>query len=85
MIAKCPYVAVACIISMSTSFAQGPGIQDPQDKLLELEESTQETIQDLRAQIAALQQVQKAPSGFSLVPSSAEYIYGSLERRNDFK
>lgn len=69
MLAKCQCVAFACVISVASAFAQGPTLQDLQNKLLEFEESTQKTIQDLKAQIAALQQAQKAPR--SIAPSPA--------------
>jgi hypothetical protein len=51
----------ACIFSAAVALAQTPNLQDLQRKLLEFEESTQKQIQDLRAQIAALQQVQRPP------------------------
>ena len=60
-------LASLCILCVGTVFAQTPSLQDLQNKLLEFEESTQKTIQDLKAQIAALQQPQK-PAG--AVPSS---------------
>ena len=52
MIAKARYVASACVITVTTAYAQSPTLQDLQTKLLEFEESTQRTIQDLKAQIA---------------------------------
>ncbi len=50
---------IAVILISATAFAQTPSVQDLQSKLLEFEQSTQKTIQDLKAQIAALQQGQK--------------------------
>jgi hypothetical protein len=55
-------LAMACAVVVAAARAQTPSLQDLQDKLLQFEESTQKTIADLKAQIAALQQAQK-PSG----------------------
>ena len=60
--------AALCILGIGTVFAQTPSLQDVQNKLLEFEQSTQKTIQDLKAQIAALQQPQNTASA---APSSA--------------
>src|SRR5260370_41876680 len=47
-------------ISLATAAAQTPEVQELQKKLVEFEESTQKTIQALKAEIVALQQAQKA-------------------------
>ena len=60
-------VVSLCTFGAAAALAQPPSVQDLQNKLLEFEASSQKTIQELRAQIAALQQAQK-PSG--TVPSS---------------
>jgi hypothetical protein len=60
-------LASLCILGAGTILAQQPNLQDLQNKLLEFEESTQKTIQDLKAQIAALQQGQRPPAS---VPTS---------------
>jgi DcaP outer membrane protein len=56
------HFALAFILGTGRCLAQTPNLQDLQNKLLEFEESTQRTIQELKAQIAALQQGQK-PAG----------------------
>jgi len=61
--------ALACVIGTVTAVAQTSNLQDLQNKLLQFEESSQKTIQDLKARIAALEQAQKAPSAVS--PSAA--------------
>lgn len=48
-------------MGVAVARAQTPDLQDLQKKLLEFEESTQKTIQELKAQIAAMQQAQKPP------------------------
>ena len=57
----------ACLLGAGTALAQAPTIQDLQSKLLQFEEASQKQIDELKAQIAALQPGQK-PSG--TVPSS---------------
>jgi hypothetical protein len=47
--------ALACMIGVATAVAQPPTVQDLQNKLLQFEESSQKTIAELKAQIAALQ------------------------------
>src|SRR5260370_36089021 len=47
--------ALACMVGVATAVAQTPNIQDLQNKLLQFEESSQKTIAELKAQIAALQ------------------------------
>jgi hypothetical protein len=49
------------ILIVPAGLAQTPTVQDLQSQLRQFEESTQKTIQDLKAQIAALQQAQKSP------------------------
>ncbi len=51
--------ALAWTIGVAVARAQSSDLQDLQKKLVEFEESTQKTIQELKAQIAALQQAQK--------------------------
>jgi hypothetical protein len=55
---------LVCTMGAAVAQAQTPEIQALQSKLLEFEESTQKTIQEMRAQIAALQkaQAQRAPA-----------------------
>jgi DcaP outer membrane protein len=55
------HFALACLIGAATSFAQTPDLQELQNKLLQVEESTQKTIRELKAQIAALEQAEKSP------------------------
>jgi hypothetical protein len=55
-------------LSAAAALAQTPSVQDLQKKLLEFEESTQKTIQDLKAQIAALQETGK-PAGVAPHPT----------------
>jgi outer membrane DcaP-like protein len=55
-------LVLACMLSVSTAFAQTPTLQDLENKLLQFQESTQKTIADLKAQIAALQGAQTSPS-----------------------
>ena len=54
-------LVLACMLSVSTARAQTPNLQDLQNKLLQFEESSQKTIAELKAQIAALQQAQPTP------------------------
>ena len=55
-------LAMAWVVVVAAARAQTPSLQDLQNKLLQFEESTQKAIADLKAQIAALQQVQKPSS-----------------------
>jgi DcaP outer membrane protein len=55
-------LALACMVSVATARAQTPTLQDLQTKLLQFEEESQKTIAELRAQIASLQQGQRAAS-----------------------
>src|SRR4029077_16392041 len=55
-------LALASIIGIMAARAQSPSVQDLQTKLLQFEESSQKTIAELKAQIAALQQGQKSPN-----------------------
>jgi len=50
---------LAWTIGVAVARAQSSDLQELQKKLVEFEESTQKTIQELKAQIAALQQAQK--------------------------
>jgi len=60
VIAKTPWrFALLCAVGAAAVRAQTPSLQDLQNKLLQFQESTQKTIEDLKAQIAALQQTQK--------------------------
>jgi DcaP outer membrane protein len=59
-------------IGLAAALAQTPNLQDLQNKLVEFEQSTQKTIQDLKAQIAALQQGQKATSAVPPSPSASQ-------------
>jgi DcaP outer membrane protein len=52
-------LALASVIGIVAARAQSPSIQDLQTRLLQFEESSQRTIAELKAQIAALQQGQK--------------------------
>jgi hypothetical protein len=54
-------LASLCILSVGTACAQTPSLQDLQNKLLQFEESSQKTIAELKAQIAALQGAQTSP------------------------
>jgi DcaP outer membrane protein len=56
---KISRLTIAWAVVVAAARAQTPSLQDLQDKLLQFEESTQKTIADLKAQIAALQQTQK--------------------------
>jgi hypothetical protein len=49
------------MLGVATAPAQTPNLQDLQNKLLQFEESSQKTIAELKAQIAALQQTQPTP------------------------
>ena len=53
-------LALACVVSATTVMGQTPTVEELQNRLAQIEESTNKTIQELKAQIAALQQAQKA-------------------------
>lgn len=53
---------LAFMVGTATALAQSPSLQDLENKLLQYEQSSQKTIAELKAQIAALQQAQKPPS-----------------------
>ena len=59
---------LACVVGAGTALAQAPTIQDLQSKLQQFEESSQKQIEELKAQIAALQSGQKTPS--TVTPST---------------
>jgi hypothetical protein len=61
MTAATPWrLALVCILIVPAGLAQTPTVQDLQNTLLQFEESTQKTIAELKAQIAALQQAQRS-------------------------
>src|SRR6476469_6235943 len=61
MMAATPWrLALVYILIVPAGVAQNPTVQDLQTQLRQFEESTQKTISELKAQIAALQ-AQKAP------------------------
>jgi hypothetical protein len=66
---------LAFMVGAATALAQAPSLQDLENKLLQYEESSQKTIAELKAQIAALQQAQK-PQGVvkpsSVAPQTGE-------------
>ena len=53
-------LALVSILIVPAGLAQTPTVQDLQTQLQQFEASTQKTIQDLKAQIASMQQAQKA-------------------------
>ena len=57
--ARSSYIVLASLIGVATASSQTPELRDLQNRLLQFEESTQKTIQELKAQIAALQQANK--------------------------
>jgi hypothetical protein len=71
MIGKAARQFVVILSCAATARAQTPTLQDLQNKLVESEQSTQKTIQDLKAQIAALQQGQKPSAGVPSTPPAA--------------
>jgi len=64
----------ACLVGAGTVLAQAPTVQDLQNKLQQFEESSQKQIDELKAQIAALQPTQKPASA---VPSSPAKVQAS--------
>ena len=66
-------LASICIFAAAPAYGQTPGLEDLQNKLLQFEESTQKTIQELKAQIAALQRGQRpAAPAPAAAPAAAE-------------
>jgi hypothetical protein len=65
-------LVLATTLGVGLAFAQTPSLQDLQNKLLQFEESTQKTITELKAQIAALQQAQKAPGAVPIPPAAPQ-------------
>ena len=61
-------LVLAFMLSVSTTFAQTPTLQDLENKLLQFQESTQKTIAELKAQIAALQGAQTSPGNMPRSP-----------------
>ena len=59
------YLILVCIIGVARVAAQTPTLQDLQNKLSQFEESSQKTIAELKAQIAALQ-AEKTPNLYYL-------------------
>src|SRR5262249_22107312 len=59
------HFALAWLVGAATSVAQTPDLQELQNKLQQVEESTQKTIKELKAQIDALEQGQKSPKSAS--------------------
>jgi len=84
-------LAFGSLVGVATGTAQAQNLQDLQNQLVQFEQTTQKTIQDLKAQIAAMQQAQKGrvpvvpaptPSQTSEVPTvhfPVEY-YGTETR-----
>src|SRR6476620_12149046 len=58
---KAGKLALACMMGVAIESAQTPTVQDLQNKLLQFEQTYQKTVAELKAQISALQQSQKAP------------------------
>ena len=56
---------LAWTVGVAAARAQTPDVQELQKKLLEFEQYTQKTIQEMKAQIATLQQAQKSPGPVS--------------------
>src|SRR5258705_7869382 len=72
---KSQRLALACMVGVVTAVAQTPNGQDLQSKLLQFEESSQKTIAELKAQIAALQgehTAQRAVPPSPAVPQTSE-------------
>src|SRR2546430_2606302 len=65
-------LALVSILLVPAGHAQTPTVQDLQTQLRQFEESTQKTIQDLKAQIAAMQQAQKAAAAVRPSPAAAQ-------------
>src|SRR5260370_19850390 len=77
-------LALVYILVVPAGLAQTPTVQDLQTQLRQFEESTQKTIQDLKAQIASMQQAQKGRrcrgnrGGFRPVARSARCTNASV-------
>jgi len=67
---KAGQLALACMMGVATASAQTPTVQDLQNKLLQFEQTYQKTIAELKAQIIALQQSQKAAPPARVVPAT---------------
>ena len=65
-------LALACIVGVAMALGQTPNLQDLQNKLLQFEESSQKTIAELKAQIAALRQGQKPPGALPPSPVASQ-------------
>src|SRR5581483_12249449 len=59
-IAKVRQLALACVLCAGTVFAQTSEVEDLQNQLRDFEQSSERTIAELKAQIAALEQAHKA-------------------------
>ena len=70
-IAKIRQLALACVLCAGTVFAQTSEVEDLQNQLRDFEQSSERTIAELKAQIAALEQAHKAsaPTPVSTVVS----------------
>ena len=80
-------LASVCFLGVALAPAQTPTLEDLQNKLLQFEESTQKTIQELKAQIAALQKrpgaegscrARPCGSGFRVAGPGRSYPEGVL-------
>jgi hypothetical protein len=79
MIAVRPYrLAFVYILGVPAGLAQSPTVQDLQSQLRQFEESTQKTIQDLKAQIAALKQAQKPAAAVPPSPVTPQTSDGAV-------
>ncbi len=65
-------LALVSILIVPAGLAQTPTVQDLQTQLRQFEESTQKTIQDLKAQIAAMQQAQKTAAAAATAAVAAQ-------------
>ena len=65
-------LALVYTLVVPAGLAQTPTVQDLQNQLRQFEESTQKTIQDLKAQIVALQQAQRPPSAAPRAPAATQ-------------
>ncbi len=65
-------LALVSILIVPTGLAQTPTVQDLQTQLQQFEESTQKTIQDLKAQIASMQQAQRAAAAAATAAVAAQ-------------
>jgi len=91
--ARAGLVAAVYSVCVAIALGQEPGLQDLQKKLLDFEQSTQKAIQDLKAQISALEQANKlagAPSSAATpsqppapVPQIPLNHYGTETRTRD--